>query len=331
MALIDNLISYYKLDGNSNDAVGSNNGTDTAITYNSGNGKINQGAGFNGTTSKIVLGTPVVMPTNLTISAWIKTTDYTTILANIIGECNSLGTIFWELMVNPGGTVSFFWRPSGGTTTTYTTTSAVITDNNWHFVCVTQVGTGDPIIYVDTTTPALTKTGSTQAKPTTAQLTAIGEEGNYNDQNWAGSLDEVGIWSRSLSSVEVTSLYNGGAGNQYPFNNVFFRTLSDSIMNGASRTTTLSRIVSYTRTASDNIMNSASRLATVARGFVFVRTLSDGIMNAKSRFSNLFRANPLNQWINPNAQPYPKSKEQSYPKSNEQHYPQSKNNSKEIK
>ena len=36
-------------------------------------------------------------------------------------------------------------------------------------------------------------------------------------QYFAGTIDEVGIWSRALTSTEVTSLYNGGAGFQYPF------------------------------------------------------------------------------------------------------------------
>jgi len=33
MALADNLVSYYKLDGDSDDAVGSNDGTDTNVLY----------------------------------------------------------------------------------------------------------------------------------------------------------------------------------------------------------------------------------------------------------------------------------------------------------
>ena len=76
MALTTSLISYWKLDGDSTDATGNGNtGSDTAITYNAGNGKIVQGAGFNGTTSKIVLSTNIVMPTNLTFSSWLKSAD----------------------------------------------------------------------------------------------------------------------------------------------------------------------------------------------------------------------------------------------------------------
>jgi len=32
-----------------------------------------------------------------------------------------------------------------------------------------------------------------------------------------GMIDEVGVWSRLLTSDEVTTLYNAGAGLSYPF------------------------------------------------------------------------------------------------------------------
>ena len=51
MALTDNLISYWKFEGNSNDSIGANNGTDTTVSYNSSYGKIGQGVNTNGTLS----------------------------------------------------------------------------------------------------------------------------------------------------------------------------------------------------------------------------------------------------------------------------------------
>jgi hypothetical protein len=35
-------------------------------------------------------------------------------------------------------------------------------------------------------------------------------------------MDEVGIWSRALTSAEITQIYNGGTGFTYPFNSGFF-------------------------------------------------------------------------------------------------------------
>ena len=46
-----NLVSYWKLDGNSNDSKGSNNGTDTGMSYSAG---LFDSAGvFNGSSSNI--------------------------------------------------------------------------------------------------------------------------------------------------------------------------------------------------------------------------------------------------------------------------------------
>jgi hypothetical protein len=55
----------------------------------------------------------------------------------------------------------------------------------------------------------------------------------------AGTFDEIGFWSRALSSEEILMLYNGGTGLSYPFdsstgssnrflriNNVAYSTLS---------------------------------------------------------------------------------------------------------
>ena len=30
-------------------------------------------------------------------------------------------------------------------------------------------------------------------------------------------VDEIGIWTQALSTTDITQLYNGGAGLQYPF------------------------------------------------------------------------------------------------------------------
>ena len=74
MALIDNLVSYYKLDeteaGDAIDAHGSNDGTNTNATINQP-GLINTSYGFNGSSSKVDLGTP--MNNDLvTVSAWVN-------------------------------------------------------------------------------------------------------------------------------------------------------------------------------------------------------------------------------------------------------------------
>ena len=66
------------LNGNSTDSSGnSNNGTDTAITYSQANGKFGQGAGFNGSSSKINCGTSAGLLLNIfTWSFWVNLPNY---------------------------------------------------------------------------------------------------------------------------------------------------------------------------------------------------------------------------------------------------------------
>ena len=72
--------AYYRLNGNSNDASGNgNNGTDASITYSQANGKLNQGAGFNGTSSTFYcqsssFGISGANP--ITVSIWVNIFTY---------------------------------------------------------------------------------------------------------------------------------------------------------------------------------------------------------------------------------------------------------------
>ena len=75
MALTEGLVAYWQLNDNSKDGVGSNNGTDTSITYSAG--KVGYCAVFNGTSSGILLPT-MLSSTSGTFNIWIKTTTTTT-------------------------------------------------------------------------------------------------------------------------------------------------------------------------------------------------------------------------------------------------------------
>jgi hypothetical protein len=54
----------------------------------------------------------------------------------------------------------------------------------------------------------------------------IAGTGGVFANNLTGSIDEVGIWSRALSSTEVTALYNSGNGFQYPFSTSSIKSIN---------------------------------------------------------------------------------------------------------
>jgi len=223
--LLDHLVAYYKLDGNSNDVTGNGyNGTDTAITYGTSYGKINQGALFNGSSSRILLGSTssLVMNSNISVSVWIKPSALPTsgTLMTIVGKySDSTGNGGYDLrLYNNSGTqeIDFTITTSAGTSASAAYKYALPL-GTWYHLVGTNDGTtsslylnGILVAAVAIGNPALS-TGST---PNIGCLDLVGTLMRF----FNGSIDEVGVWNRALTSSEVSQLYNnGGAGIQYPF------------------------------------------------------------------------------------------------------------------
>lgn len=106
--------------------------------------------------------------------------------------------------------------------------------------------------------------GVASTRPTTAA-------GNYTN-TWTKSAG-AGRWNIGLIAINEVALLT--------------RSMTDSLMNGASRSVTLARIALFSRSLSDSLMNAASRIATVSKGFI--RGMTDSIMNGASRLATLAR------------------------------------------
>lgn len=106
-----------------------------------------------------------------------------------------------------------------------------ITNSSWIHWVATYDGT-TVTLYRNGSSVASTGGGSSMTVPT--HKMGIGNCGsnslNYSTvEGFKGSVDEVGLWNRALSSGEVSQLYNSGNGLAYPFtvsSAVFRRGLS---------------------------------------------------------------------------------------------------------
>lgn len=250
MSLTTSLVSYWKLDessGNPQDSHGSNHGTlNGSVAY--GSGKLNNCAQFTGgyldfgqTASLRFTGA-----TAFTFSFWIKTN--TAENAFFFGEgdidTNGAGTVFnWSSALSTAKVRFQFVSTVGGGISL--DSAAQIKDGNWHHVVVTYDGSTNGTglkMYIDGTLDA-TGTG-------TGNIT--GTFHNANDEFIIGSreggnqpvtahIDEAGVWSRELTSGEVTTLYGAGTPPAYPFANNYTQsvnetvTLVDSISKGAGK------------------------------------------------------------------------------------------------
>jgi len=213
MALTDNLISYWKLDGDSNDSRDLYNGTDTAITYSEANGKIIQGAGFDGSTSKVVFDNPIIPIGTKTISFWVKSStnaDQTLVSNARLGVAYDFDhTRIWA----DSGYLSYEIQYSGGTYIQLLGTSN-IRDGTWKF-CVCTYDGSVMRVYVNSTLENTSATFTDSGTRLDNLQFGIDPVNAYN--KLIGAMDEVGVWSRALTQAEITELYNNGDGLSYPF------------------------------------------------------------------------------------------------------------------
>jgi hypothetical protein len=216
MSLVDNLVSYWKFQNNSYDSVGINNGVDTSITYNSGNGKIGNGAGFNGSTSKVLVKAHVSQNLNkLTIGIWFKSSTVAemTLLDKPTTSPASSPYSVYILKTDSSG-FARGWVSIGGTRY-IVNGSTNFCDGNWHYMSLKYDGS-NVTLKVDNTLQQTTAASGT-LDTSTADL-YIGQGGNSGSPAvWNGAIDEINMYNTNIASGDETTLYNAGAGNQVPF------------------------------------------------------------------------------------------------------------------
>jgi len=220
MALTDNLVSYWKLDessGNAADSVGSNTLTNNNSTAYA-TGKINNGADFENSSSQylsIADGTQsgLDITGDLSISFWWKPeshTGFTWLVSKylIAGNQRSYGVYY-----DTGNTLYFVFS-NNGTATSGAGYSFTPSDGTWYHIVIAYNSSGVQTIYVNGSSIGTTSSLATSIFNSSADFWVGG--GN-NDPDVDGVIDEVGIWSRTLTEVEVGQLYNLTSGLQYPF------------------------------------------------------------------------------------------------------------------
>ena len=207
-------ISDWKFDVNSNDSVGSNNGTPTSITYPSG--LIGQAADFNGTTSKVV----VPDAANLSFGNGTSDVDFSTItlikfddLSNnprIAIKIKADGTGF-EYVVFPVSSklrATLVDDSTGGSVTSQTTNT--ITLNQWVVLTTTyKASTKDLKVYInnDAITTDLSSGTYVAMENSTGNLT-IGYDPRYNANVLNGQINALSFLNVKLSEEQVAYAVN---------------------------------------------------------------------------------------------------------------------------
>jgi len=226
MALIDNLVAYYKLDETSGSRADSHGAFTLADT-----GSVSNTTGLISNAASFVLGSSQTLSIAndlgitggaISISLWVK-------LRNEIAS----GIWGFAMQGDAGVDVHYFmgYDYNAGTRRVYVNRQRQNTSNNliqtnttlgtstWHHIVLTYNATTLEG-YLDGTSFGTLGTSGNGAG-SGVDIFQVGQEssgysggtGGYCDAN----IDEVGVWSRAITSAEVTELYNSGSGKAYPF------------------------------------------------------------------------------------------------------------------
>jgi len=196
--LLTDLLLSYSFEGNANDDTGNFPGTASNITFGTPYGRVLQGANFNGINSQITSG-PLTIAAGNTYAFWVRF-DAT------------------------GGSVQYVWANSvSGSSFNYNkpTQDLLLSAFSLNTTCGTCVlGAWHFIVVVISATHITTYNNNTLviSNPYSAPSTAFNQFGQFAGANYfKGDLDIVCSWTRELSVADISTLYNSGAGLQYPF------------------------------------------------------------------------------------------------------------------
>ncbi len=211
------LVSWHKLDGTPCDAHQQNDGTWTGTpTYCCG--VINNGADFSTPVKYITFANEsnydfdITSP--FTIAAWIKANCQSCIDV-IWAKRNNTFSQGYSMHIGNNGRIVFNIE-NCCSTEIEVTSDTCLDDGTFHHIVVTYSGNscqGGMIFYTDgvARVPCVSPIIGTAL---TCLSFTIGAESD-GGRSFDGSIDEISVWSRELTSCDVSDLYNCGCGITY--------------------------------------------------------------------------------------------------------------------
>ncbi len=179
-------------------------------------GYIRKGAAFNGSSSYINLNNTNSLGLSdiRTVSVWIKTTSTSGSTIYAIGQTGISNAYAWfSVSSQSDGKIQAGYCQSNGGWRNAKKASFATNDNNWHnitFVTSGDYTNGGGTLYIDgqEDTSATTVNDVGSAISVFTGTSTIGRYSSQNINYFNGSIDQVRIFDKAISSSEVTTLYN---------------------------------------------------------------------------------------------------------------------------
>ena len=201
-------VAYYKM-SDATDESGNYDGTPTSVNFNVA-GKFGNAGEFNGSSSYIDTTYTIPASSTYTISAWFKTSTTNTqeiIIADFDASGSGLTVRFTLGFVSSN---NFFINMGNGSSSwsSYTTNALPYRDGNWHNIVTVWNGTNVKLYADGNTTPIADLTSTVSAGAAGTSPLNFGRAGDVSGSYFNGSIDQVRIFNKALTSSEVTTLYN---------------------------------------------------------------------------------------------------------------------------
>lgn len=205
--LTTNLIAYWKME-DATEFYNAYDVTNNGVTFSGG--KVNNAGDFDGVADDMQMSnqTAYNVTSDFSWSLWVKFTNFTGGPV-FVSKFNALNQSFYFQMTS--GSNLRIATSSNGTSQTNADFGWSPNTGQWyHLVVIYRDATDDVNVWIDGVDQ-----GNIGAATSIFAGTSAIDFGEYNGAagNYlTGSLDELGFWSKKLSSTEVGDLYNGGSG-----------------------------------------------------------------------------------------------------------------------
>lgn len=212
--ITSNLVSHFKLDGTTTDAIGSNNGINTGAKPTTDRFNKDSGAYYFNGLSKIAMGDKSDFQMGIqdfTISVWFKQQHTSSYYAYIVGKRGWSGSSsdkVYSLLMTPSNEVLFYYRFDDNSTLSHPK-SKPLDSTNWHHAVISVDRSDSAKLYIDN---KFVSSVNISSKSSLGFNCTSGEFmlGNCTNRNepLVGSIDDVRVYKgRALSAKDVDSLF----------------------------------------------------------------------------------------------------------------------------
>lgn len=203
----DNIVSYWKMDGNWQDSSGNgNHGTANGDATFDSDAKVGSQSGTFDGTGDYVSSSSVDLSsmTEGSIGVWVKSSITSTSndrLIEIGSTANRVGLIL------DSSQVLHLFILSSSSMCLDLTTSEKINDGSWHHVAGTY-GSDGAEIFIDGRQVAISSSDCSGAFMPVSSSVFVGQFVGGGNYEWNGSLDDAAIWNKKLSLEDIKQIYN---------------------------------------------------------------------------------------------------------------------------